>query len=57
MIANIVIGAVIFGYAAYALVRYINKSKKGKCAACSDHELNSSSCCSSNHNKSKSTVV
>ncbi|WML51485.1 FeoB-associated Cys-rich membrane protein [Neobacillus sp. PS3-12] len=57
MIANIVIGAVIFGYAAYALVRYINKSKKGKCAACSDHESFSSPCCSSNHNKSKNTVV
>jgi hypothetical protein len=57
MIANIVIGAVIFGYAAYALVRYIKKSKKGKCAACSDHESFSSPCCSSNHDKTKNTVV
>jgi hypothetical protein len=57
MIANIVIGAVIFGYAAYAFVRFINKSKKGKCAACSDHESPSSQCCSSNHNKPKNTVV
>ena len=34
MIANIVIGAAIFGYATWALVKFINKSKKGKCAAC-----------------------
>lgn len=34
MIANLVIGAVIFGYASWALIRFINKSKKGKCAAC-----------------------
>jgi hypothetical protein len=57
MIANIVIGAVIFGYAAYALVRYINKSKQGKCAACSDKESFSSDCCGSNHNNTKNTVV
>lgn len=34
MIASILLGAAIFGYAAWALVRFINKSKKGKCAAC-----------------------
>ncbi|MCM3690319.1 FeoB-associated Cys-rich membrane protein [Neobacillus niacini] len=37
MIANIgsfIIGTAIFGYAAWALVKFINKSKKGKCAAC-----------------------
>ncbi|MDR7076727.1 hypothetical protein J2Y03_001730 [Neobacillus niacini] len=34
MIANIVIGAAIFGYATWALVKFVNKSKKGKCAAC-----------------------
>lgn len=34
MIANIIIGCVIFGYAAWALVKFIHKSKKGKCAAC-----------------------
>lgn len=34
MIASIVIGVAIFGYAAFALVKFINKSKKGKCAAC-----------------------
>lgn len=34
MIASIVIGVAVFGYAAWALVKFINKSKKGKCAAC-----------------------
>ncbi|MDF2854589.1 MAG: virus attachment p12 family protein [Neobacillus sp.] len=34
MIANIIIGAAIFGYATWALVKFINRSKKGKCAAC-----------------------
>ncbi|MCL6571658.1 MAG: FeoB-associated Cys-rich membrane protein, partial [Bacillus sp. (in: Bacteria)] len=42
MFASIVIGVAIFGYASWALVRFINKSKKGKCAAC---DLNDS--CSS----------
>jgi radical SAM protein with 4Fe4S-binding SPASM domain len=35
MIANIVIGGVIFGYAGWMLVRHIKKSSKGKCASCS----------------------
>ncbi|WP_045519929.1 FeoB-associated Cys-rich membrane protein [Neobacillus niacini] len=34
MIANIIIGTAIFGYATWALVKFIRKSKKGKCAAC-----------------------
>ncbi|WP_374120547.1 FeoB-associated Cys-rich membrane protein [Neobacillus sp. PS3-40] len=32
--ASILIGGLIFGYASYALVRFIKRSKKGKCAAC-----------------------
>lgn len=44
MIASFVIGAAIFGYAAYALVRFINKSKKGKCAACDLRKSCSSQC-------------
>jgi radical SAM protein with 4Fe4S-binding SPASM domain len=35
MIANILIGGVIFGYAGFMLVRHIKKSSKGKCASCS----------------------
>ncbi|MGX1901397.1 FeoB-associated Cys-rich membrane protein [Thermolongibacillus altinsuensis] len=35
MIVNIGIGALIFGYAAWTIVRFIKKSKEGKCAACS----------------------
>jgi hypothetical protein len=34
MVADIIIGGVIFGYAGWSLFRFINKSKKGKCAAC-----------------------
>ncbi len=34
MVANIVIGGLIFGYAGWVLWKYIKKSKEGKCAAC-----------------------
>ncbi|WP_458414342.1 FeoB-associated Cys-rich membrane protein [Schinkia sp. CFF1] len=34
MVANTIIGLVIFGYAGYALMKYIKNSKKGKCAGC-----------------------
>ncbi len=44
MIANIVIGAAIFGYAGWALVKHINKSKKGKCAACELNKVCSGGC-------------
>ncbi|RUT33545.1 FeoB-associated Cys-rich membrane protein [Paenibacillus zeisoli] len=35
MVASIVIGAAIFGYAGWTLTSYIRKTKKGKCASCS----------------------
>jgi len=35
MIVNIVIGAVIFGYAGWALIRHLKKSKEGECGSCS----------------------
>ncbi|MDR4945824.1 FeoB-associated Cys-rich membrane protein [Neobacillus cucumis] len=44
MIASIVIGVAIFGYAAWALVKFINRSKKGKCAACDLKNSCSSQC-------------
>ncbi|WP_040204394.1 FeoB-associated Cys-rich membrane protein [Neobacillus jeddahensis] len=44
MIASIIIGIVIFGYAGWALVRFINKSKQGKCAACGVKDSCSSQC-------------
>lgn len=44
MIASFVIGVAIFGYASWALVRFINKSKKGKCAACDLQKSCSSQC-------------
>ena len=50
MIANIVIGTAIFGYAGWALFRHVKKSKQGKCAACSSK----SSCSSERYNRVKS---
>ncbi|RSD29238.1 FeoB-associated Cys-rich membrane protein [Mesobacillus subterraneus] len=44
MIANLLIGSSIFGYAGWALYRFIQKSKQGKCAACSIQDSCSSSC-------------
>ncbi|NRD78332.1 FeoB-associated Cys-rich membrane protein [Bacillus sp. BRMEA1] len=44
MFASIVIGIVVFGYAAWAVVKFINKSKKGKCAACELKKNCSSQC-------------
>ncbi|MBC1522061.1 FeoB-associated Cys-rich membrane protein [Listeria aquatica] len=34
LLLNILLGACIFGYTAYALIRFVKRSKKGKCAAC-----------------------
>ncbi|HJV31039.1 MAG TPA: FeoB-associated Cys-rich membrane protein [Bacillales bacterium] len=44
MIASIVIGIAIFGYASWALLRFIKKSKKGKCAACEFNKSCKSQC-------------
>lgn len=44
MLANIILGTAIFGYATYALIKFINKSKKGKCAACELEKTCSSNC-------------
>ncbi|CEG29683.1 FeoB-associated Cys-rich membrane protein [Bacillus sp. B-jedd] len=45
MVVNLVLGGAIFGYAGWALVRFINRSKKGKCAACSIADSCSSGTC------------
>jgi hypothetical protein len=34
MVVNLIIGATIFGYAGWSLVRFINRAKQGKCAGC-----------------------
>lgn len=34
MLANILLGSIIFGYAGFAFYKHIQKSKQGKCAAC-----------------------
>ena len=46
MMVNILIGAIIFGYAAYTLVNFVKRSKKGKCAACSLNKSCQSQTCS-----------
>ncbi|HHT7086269.1 FeoB-associated Cys-rich membrane protein [Bacillus anthracis] len=45
MMVNIIIGAIIFGYAAYTLVHFVKRSKKGKCAACSLNKSCQSNTC------------
>ncbi|PLT31139.1 FeoB-associated Cys-rich membrane protein [Peribacillus deserti] len=35
MIINLLIGAIIFGYAGFTLYKHVVKSRQGKCAACS----------------------
>lgn len=35
MLVSILLGVLIFGYAGWTLYRFIQKSKKGKCATCS----------------------
>lgn len=44
MIANIVIGGAIFGYAGISLFRFIKKSKEGKCAGCDIKDFCQSKC-------------
>ncbi|TXL65117.1 FeoB-associated Cys-rich membrane protein [Cerasibacillus terrae] len=34
MLINILLGVLIFGYAGWTLFRFVQKSKKGKCATC-----------------------
>ncbi|WP_054950119.1 FeoB-associated Cys-rich membrane protein [Numidum massiliense] len=47
MLASIVLGVVILGYSAWALVRFVKKSKQGACAACSIKDsCQKSDCCS-----------
>jgi len=51
MIINIVIGGAIFGYAGWALYRFIEKSKKGKCAACAVEPVCNSKTCRSSESE------
>ncbi|WP_047154438.1 FeoB-associated Cys-rich membrane protein [Aneurinibacillus tyrosinisolvens] len=44
MIANLAIGALIFGYAGWALFRFVKKSKQGKCASCSMNKSCQAAC-------------
>lgn len=51
MIVNIVIGTLIFAYAAWTLYRFIQKSKKGKCSGCSEEESCPSGDCNGENHK------
>ncbi|MBB6671396.1 FeoB-associated Cys-rich membrane protein [Cohnella nanjingensis] len=44
MILNIGLGLLIFGYAGWTLVRYIRKTKQGKCAGCALSETCQTGC-------------
>jgi len=44
VLVNILIGGAIFGYAGWAFYRFIQKSKEGKCAACSIQSSCTSNC-------------
>ncbi|WP_281941618.1 FeoB-associated Cys-rich membrane protein [Paenibacillus tyrfis] len=44
MVFSIIAGVVIFGYAAWSLVRYVRKTRQGKCAACSLNKTCLSGC-------------
>lgn len=46
MVFSIVMGMLIFGYAGWTLVRYIRKTRQGKCAACSLSETCQTGCSS-----------
>ncbi|MGL4818516.1 MAG: FeoB-associated Cys-rich membrane protein [Bacilli bacterium] len=42
--ATIIITALILGYAAYSLFRYVQRTQKGKCAGCSLSKTCDSNC-------------
>ncbi|MED3551414.1 FeoB-associated Cys-rich membrane protein [Cytobacillus praedii] len=44
MIVNLIIGGLIFGYASWSFIKFIKKSKQGKCAGCSSRNSCSSTC-------------
>ncbi|MDQ0417382.1 flagellar biogenesis protein FliO [Croceifilum oryzae] len=44
MIANLLIGILIFGYAGWTIMRFVRKSKQGKCAVCSLNKRCNSVC-------------
>lgn len=47
MLMNILFGLLIFSYSGWALTRYFQKAKQGKCAACSLNESCSDKVCES----------
>ncbi|MBM7645137.1 radical SAM protein with 4Fe4S-binding SPASM domain [Scopulibacillus daqui] len=46
MMISIIIGVLIFGYAALTLIRFVKKSRQGQCASCSMKKSCQSGCSS-----------
>nr|WP_207952148.1 FeoB-associated Cys-rich membrane protein [Paenibacillus turpanensis] len=44
VIVNVLIGALIFGYSGWSLVRFIRRSRKGGCAGCVQEQSCPASC-------------
>ncbi|MFJ5622514.1 FeoB-associated Cys-rich membrane protein [Peribacillus loiseleuriae] len=44
MVASVILGALIFGYAVFTLYRFVKRSKMGKCAGCSLSKTCSTAC-------------
>nr|WP_090988341.1 FeoB-associated Cys-rich membrane protein [Bacillus sp. OV322] len=44
MMINFILGALIIGYASWAMYKFISKSKQGKCGACALKKSCSSDC-------------
>lgn len=44
MIVSLLIGLLIFAYAAWMIVRFIKKSRQGRCAACAIKDSCNSGC-------------
>lgn len=51
IMVNFIIGGFIFGYAFWALWKFINRAKRGKCASCELKETCSSESCCEGTNK------
>lgn len=44
ILINIIIGGLVFGYAGFAMYRFVKRSKQGKCASCALNKSCASQC-------------
>lgn len=52
ILISVILGILIFGYAAWSICNFVKKSRQGKCAACSLKKTCGNSDCSSTSNQS-----